>query len=235
MNNGVSLSLELLSLIYSLQVACSECDFILAEQNCIQFYVKSSKGIYILHEDEIDITGMCAEQTHCSGKFGHNCTAVRVRIIPAVNYRWNSKYWFNCFNLVQRRFNDKCDKHLNCNNIVNKVLLHFKIATLTTILLRLDVFSTKSRFSWKRAASVWSILMATPKRGQLSGGECRRFLSLVLLLLVHELINGYFKNICLPCRLLAMFRIYLFDHFVFDLLVEESKSCAQVHTVGMTD
>ena len=38
MNNGVSLSLELLSLIYSLQVACSECDFILAEQNCIQFY-----------------------------------------------------------------------------------------------------------------------------------------------------------------------------------------------------
>ena len=44
------------------------CDKILAEQNCIQFYVKSSNGKqYILHEDEIDITGMCTEQTHCSG------------------------------------------------------------------------------------------------------------------------------------------------------------------------
>jgi len=64
--------------------ACSDktlCSQVLEEQNCIQFYVKSSKGLHVLHEDEIDITGMCVEQTHCS---------------------------------VQRKFNERCDKHLDC-------------------------------------------------------------------------------------------------------------------------
>ena len=42
----------------------------IVRNDCIQFYVESSKGnLYILHEDEVDITGMCRDQLHCSGKF----------------------------------------------------------------------------------------------------------------------------------------------------------------------
>ena len=39
----------------------------ISQSDCIQFYVKSDDKFFILHEDEIDITGMCQDQIHCSG------------------------------------------------------------------------------------------------------------------------------------------------------------------------
>ena len=43
------------------------CDEMISQSDCIQFYVKSDDKFFILHEDEIDITGMCQDQVHCSG------------------------------------------------------------------------------------------------------------------------------------------------------------------------
>ena len=43
------------------------CDEMISQSDCIQFYVKSDDKFFILHEDEIDITGMCQDQIHCSG------------------------------------------------------------------------------------------------------------------------------------------------------------------------
>lgn len=63
------------------------CDEMISQSDCIQFYVKSDDKFFILHEDEIDITGMCQDQVHCS---------------------------------VQRLFNAKCDKHLNCEEIIQQ-------------------------------------------------------------------------------------------------------------------
>ena len=38
----------------------------ISQSDCIQFFVKSDDKFFILHEDEIDITGMYQDQIHCS-------------------------------------------------------------------------------------------------------------------------------------------------------------------------
>ena len=65
------MSLSKLCLItFLFQKWCKEdefCDEMISQSDCIQFYVKSDDKFFILHEDEIDITGMCQDQIHCSG------------------------------------------------------------------------------------------------------------------------------------------------------------------------
>ena len=46
----------------------NNCQRMEKRNDCIQFYVQSiNRNQYILHEDEVDITGMCHDQIHCSG------------------------------------------------------------------------------------------------------------------------------------------------------------------------
>ena len=71
-NNGVSYNRgqDWWRVVTHFQKWCKEdefCDEMISQSDCIQFYVKSDDKFFILHEDEIDITGMCQDQIHCSG------------------------------------------------------------------------------------------------------------------------------------------------------------------------
>ncbi|CAG5098909.1 Oidioi.mRNA.OKI2018_I69.XSR.g16081.t1.cds [Oikopleura dioica] len=47
----------------------SECNQMLEDKSCVQFYVQDEKknsSTFILHRDEVDISGLCQSQMHCS-------------------------------------------------------------------------------------------------------------------------------------------------------------------------